>query len=142
MDAFSGDHESARCAGESSEFDLALSYAVKYEKASSVIHQKWVVFFEHALMRQVLKIEKMGKHASDFEIKFSSLFHVRLAAIRMKEAAEADEGKRRGEFRSLRKRCLDADKPRSKRPRVDESILLRAARVHDDRIFEKIASFV
>ena len=125
--------------------DLALAYREKYKQATSSIHQKWVVFFEHALMRQVLKTQREeNRAAAGVTRQFSSLVHARVAALKMLDAALDVERRRRVEFLGLRRRCRAYERmaPPKKRRRVGSSPLLRAASLADDRLFDRIASFV
>ena len=139
---------------EERAFELARSYEEKYEGATSEIHHRWTVFFDHELMRQVLRTVQMKENdhpplaMGDVQEKFSSLFHVRNVAVRMKGAAEATERRRRDELRGLRKRCRGAapgsGDRREKRRAVaaPTDVLVRAATVDDERLFDRIASFV
>ena len=129
-------------AASPADLELAAAYEEKYAKATSSIHQKWVVFFEHSLMKQVLKAHQSAEREE--LAKFTSLFHVRVLAIRMREAAHDVERRRRDELLGLRRRCLGGDGRPAKRPRAaaPPSPLLRAASIADARVFEKIAAFV
>ena len=145
-----GDAQAMAPSKDDAAFELALSYAEKYEHASSSIHQRWVVFFEHALVREVLRSVQGEAAPGDLkrgeaQRKISSLFHVRVAALRMKDAAAATEARRRDELRGLRKRCRGGDggARRATRARAaGGSLLVRAAAVDDDRVFDAIASFL
>ncbi|KAK7233643.1 hypothetical protein SO694_00106039 [Aureococcus anophagefferens] len=77
-----GDAQAMAPSKDDAAFELALSYAEKYEHASSSIHQRWVVFFEHALVREVLRSVQGEAAPGDLkrgeaQRKISSLFHVR-----------------------------------------------------------------